>query len=272
MLRSIRIASAVAAACAVAISCSATAIAAAPPRGTLTGTEYRQLSQELVALKRFLHGRTVNWNRGFAACNRAGRSTALLRSQRAGCAAGIGFLESLLNFYADAQRCAALATSTTTSTTTTPTTTAPTGTTTTATTTTATTPTPTTTTPSFNGTELKVIACLQPEYQLISRTTRNIYRADSALRRQVLRRGFVGRCLLTLAETPSELRLERRFALTSRRLSADIALLSKVADGQAPPSAVNATAIEHDAAQFGQTGRVLLRQRRPQKLAVCPHR
>lgn len=280
MLRSIRIATAVAAVCAVTVSASATAMAAAPPpRGTLTAFEYKQLTQELTAIKKFFHSKRATWNQGYAACHDVGQSTALLRSVRTNCDTVLGIDQSLVGFLSDLERCAALSTSTTTTgTTTTGTTTTgtSTGTTTTgASTGTTTTGTTTSTTPSttnqFTPAELQLFACLQPEYAVISRAAKAMSVTQAGLRQQVLARHFVGRCLLTLAPTHADVELSVRFASTSKRLAADVDKLTKVSNGQAPASSINYQQLKNDSGAFSRSSAALSRVKRPQNLAVCPH-
>jgi hypothetical protein len=235
-------------------------------------------------LKKLLKKKNLTWNELYAACHTVGQSTALLKSVRSNCDTGIGIDQSLGGFYSDLERCSALSTTTTT-TTTTPTTTTSTGTTTTGTTTTGTgtTTTATGTTTTGTGTttttgvgtltpaQLKLYACLEPEYAVIGRAAESVYQAQAALRSQVLARKFVGRCLFTLAPTTAQLKALKRFAATSKLLAKDIALLSKVANGQEPASAVNGAQIEKDASAFDTAGTAYAAIHRPQKLSVCPH-
>jgi hypothetical protein len=268
---------------ALAVTPAATARAGSgPPKGMLTGVEYRQLSAEQAAFKRLEHDKRATWNEVYAACRKVGQSTALLRSVRANCDTGLGIDRSLAGFFTDAERCAALSTSTTTTsttTTTTPTGTTTTGTVTTGTTTTGTTGTSTTgtgtTTTGSSGAlltpaELTLFACLQPEYAVIGRAAESVYRAQSGLRSQVLARDFVGRCRLTLAPTTRQLRVLDRFVAASRQLAADVALITKVATNQAPESVLNGDQIKSDSVAFNTAGRAFSRLHRPQRLSVCP--
>jgi hypothetical protein len=204
----------------------------------------------------------------------------LVQSVRSNCDTGIGFDRSLNGFDTDLNRCATLSTGTTTSptptsTTTTGTTTTGTGTTTTGTTTTGTTTTGTGTTTTSTGVltaaEIQLYACLEPEYAVISRAAESIYKAQAALRRKVLARDFVGRCRLTLAPTVAQLRALTRFVATSRQLTRDIALVTKVANGQAPSSAIDEAQIVKDATAFDNAAKAFGALHRPQKLSVCPH-
>jgi hypothetical protein len=239
-------------------------------KATLSKSEYQHLVAEVVAIKKFFHSRPSSWNPAYAACGKAGASTPLLQSIRTGCNAGIGLDVSLTNFYADFARCSALNTPTTTGTTTTTTGTTTTGTGTT-TTGTGTTTTGTGTTGGLSATTLQLIACLNPEYQVIRRSSAALYQSAIGVRSHVLARGFTGLCRRTLAPTPDELTLYRHFASTSRQLAADVNVLTKVADGSAPSSDVNVKQINTDGAAFDRAARVLLTYRRPQKLSVCPH-
>jgi len=281
MIRSIRIAIAVAAASALTVAIAVPALAATS-KASLSGTEYKQLTAEQVAFKKLDHEKRLTWNDIYAACHKVGQSTALLKSVRANCETGVGIDQSLDGFYADVDRCAVLSgdtTTTGTTTTATSTTTTATGTTTTATgtTTTATgtttTGTGTTTTSSGGLTpdDLKLFACLQPEYAVISRAAKSVYEGQARLRTQVLARGFAGRCRLTLAPTTAQLKALMRFVTTSKQLSADVSLITKVANGHAPVSAINDKQVESDSASFSAAGKKFESLHRPQKLSVCPH-
>ena len=299
MIRSIRTVLAAAAVLAVAVAAAVPAFAAAPsPKGTLTATEYKQLTTEQAAYKKLLHRKRLTWNDVYAVCHTVGQSTGLLQSVRANCDTGVGIDQALGGFDADAQRCSALATGTTTGTTTTPTgtTTTGTGTTTTGSTTgttttgtgttttgtatgttttgtgTTTTGTGTTTTPTgLTPTDLKLFACLQPEYAVISRAVKSVYTHQTALRGQVLSRHFIGRCLLTLAPTKEQLHALDRFSTTAKQLAVDVALITKVAGGQAPESAIDGSQIERDSLAFGAAAKAFGVLHRPQNLSVCPH-
>jgi hypothetical protein len=285
MIRSIRTVLGAAAVLAVAVAAAVPAFAAAPsPKGTLTATEYKQLTMEQAAYKKLLHRKRLTWNDVYAVCHTVGRSTGLLQSVRANCDIGVGIDQALGGFDADAQRCSALATGTTTGTTTTPTgtTTTPTGTGTTTTGTTAgttttgagttTTGTGTTTTPTgLTPTELKLFACLQPEYAVISRAVKSVYTGQTGLRSEVLARHFTGRCLLTLAPTKQQLHALDRFSTTAKQLAVDVALITKVAGGQAPESAIDGSQIERDSLAFGAAAKAFGVLHRPQNLSVCPH-
>ncbi len=242
----------VATAGAVAGAASATQPVAAH-RGELTAIEYRQLNAELTAFRRAVKTGRLTWNGLYAACRKVGESTALLRAVRSNCTTGVGVEQALAGFNADAQRCAALTqtvTGTTTASSTTGTSTAAGG---------------------LTSAQLTLIACLEPEYQAISRATGSLYRGQSALRQQVLARRFRGRCLLTLAPTVRQLGLERRFLSTSRRLVHDVVLISRVSAGTLPASALNVVQISADARAFMAAGKAVVETRRPQNLAVCPH-
>lgn len=274
MIRSFRISLAVAAALAVSVAITVPAIAAATaPKGTLTSTEYKQLTAEQVAFKKLeKKKKNLTWNDFYAVCHIVGQSTALMQSVRSNCDTGIGIDQSLNSFYADVERCAALSTATTTSTTTTST---GTGTTTTGTTTTgtdtATTGTSTTGSGALTPAELQLYACLEPGYAVISRAAESVYRAQARLRSKVLARDFVGRCELTLAPTVAQLKALTKFASTSKQLTKDVALISRVANGSAPSSSIDETQIETDATAFNNAAKAFAALHRPQKLSVCPH-
>jgi hypothetical protein len=274
------------AALALSIAISVPALAAAPgPKGTLTSTEYQKLTAEQVAFKKLDKKKNLTWNDFYKACHTVGQSTALMQSVRSNCDIGIGIDQSLSGFYADVERCSALSgtststtttpTSTTTGTTTTGTTTTGTGTTTTGTTTTGTTTTGTGTTTTGSGEltpdQLKLFACLEPEYAVISRAAESVYTAQSSLRRHVLARAFVGACRLTLAPTIAQLKALTKFVSTSRQLTKDVALITKVSNGQAPSSAIDAAQIDSDAKAFDSAAKAFAEIHRPQKLSVCPH-
>jgi hypothetical protein len=286
MMRPLRTLLALAAATVVAVAAAIPALAspaaphgaaaaAAGPRGALTAAEYRQLVAEQLAFRQLRHKRPLTWNDLYAACHKVGQSTRLLQSVRSNCETGVGIAQSLGSFTSDFLRCQALtATTTTTGTTATPTGTGTaTGTTTTSTgtTTTGTTTTGTTITGSLSATDIKLLACLQPAYAVIGRATRSVYVSQTALRRQVLARHFVGRCLLTLAPTVAELHVLDRFAVSAKQLAADVALITQTASAQGAPDPAQAVRIERDAARFSAEGRAFEHLHRPQKLGVCPH-
>jgi hypothetical protein len=275
MTRSLRTAIAVAVAIALSVATVVPAMAAAnAPKGTLTSTEYTQLTAEQVAFKELDKKKDLTWNDFYKACHIIGQSTGLLRSVRSNCDTGIGFDQSLTGFYSDFDRCAELAglTGTTTSTTTTSTGATTTGTTTTGTGTTTTgTGTTTTSSGTFTSQDLKLYACLEPEYAVISRAVESVYKAQAALRSQVLARDFVGRCEPTLAPSIAQLKALTRFVATSRQLTRDVALITKVANGQKPESAINEAQIQKDAAAFDAAAVAFEKIQRPQKLSVCPH-
>jgi hypothetical protein len=240
-----------------------TAAIAAPPRGTLTGTEYKELSQQFAAVKRALAGKNVNWGVADTACRRAGTTSPLLKSQRKSCLDDLATIKALVNFVVDQPKCeAAAATSTGTTTT---------GTTTTGTSTTGATTTGTTTTGGLSSADLQVVVCLDPEYEALSRAATTMYPADAASRKQALVRGFGGTCLATLVDTPADLRHEENFAFTAKHLAADAALLTKISRGQAPTSDVNGTQVVDDATAFDESAKTFLNESSPQKLSVCHH-
>jgi hypothetical protein len=268
MTRSFRIAIAVAAAVALSVAIAVPAVAAAPgPKGTLTSTEYSQLTTEQAAFKKLEKKKNLTWNDFYKACHIIGQSTALLQSVRSNCDTGIGIDQSLTGFYSDVDRCATLSGitgTTTTGTTPTPaTTTTGTGTTTTGTTTTS--------SGQLSPAELKLYACLEPEYAVISRAAESVYTAQARLRSKVLARDFLGRCRLTLAPTRAQLKALTKFVSTSRQLTKDVALITKVANGQAPSSSINEAQIEADATAFSNAAKAFSALHRPQKLSVCPH-
>jgi hypothetical protein len=280
MIRSIRIAIAVAAATALSVAMAVPAMAAAAPKDSLTSTEYKQLIAEQADFKKLDKKKNLTLTELYTACHAVGQSTQLLKSVRTNCETGLGFDQTLASFDSDLARCEALSTGTTTTTTptgttTTGTTTTGTGTTTTGTTTTGTTTTGTGTTTTGSGgltpADLKLFACLQPEYAVISRAVRSIYEGQTGLRTHVLARDFVGRCLLTLAPTTTQLKALKRFASTSKQLSADVSLITKVANGRAPVSTINDKQVESDSTSFAAAGKAFESLHRPQKLSVCPH-
>jgi hypothetical protein len=287
MIRSIRIAIAVAAATALTVAMAVPAMASAAPKDSLTSTEYKQLITEQADFKKLEKKKNLTLTELYTACHAVGQSTQLLKSVRNNCETGLGFDQTLISFDSDLARCEALSTGTTTTTTstgttTTGTTTTGTGTTTTGTTTTGTGTTTTGTTTTATGTtttgsgaltpaDLKLFACMQPEYAVISRAVRSIYEGQTGLRTQVLARDFVGRCRLTLAPTTTQLRALKHFASTSKQLSADVSLITKVANGRAPVSAIDDTQVESDSTSFSAAGKKFESLTRPQKLSVCPH-
>ncbi len=256
---------------AVATVLPAGAGATATRRGVLTAVEFRQLSTEQARFRTLEHRRQLTWNDLYALCGTVGHSTRLLQRVHANCESGVGIDRALSGFFGDLQRCAALSTATTTGTTTTGSATS-----------TSTTPAgpgaPPVTTPAgaasppLTAPELKLFACLEPEYAVIGRAVRATYAAQTALRAQVLVRGFSGRCRQTLAPSSEQLTALRQFVRTSRRLAADVALISRVADGTAPASVLSDAKLAQDSAAFTAAGRDFERLHRPQTLAACPHR
>jgi hypothetical protein len=275
MIRSIRIAIAVAAATALPVAIAVPAMAAAAPKGSLTSTEYKQLIAEQADFKKLDKKKNLTLTELYTACHVVGRSTQLLKSIRNNCETGFGFDQTLISFDSDLARCEALSTGTTTTTTSTGTTTTGTTTTATGTTTTGTITTGTGTTTTGSGAltpaDLKLFACLQPEYEVISRAVRSIYESQADLRSKVLARDFVGRCKLTLAPTVAQLTALKRFLATSKQLAKDVSLITKVANGQAPASAIDDSQIEKDGTAFDNASKAFSKLHRPQKLSVCPH-
>jgi len=241
----------------------------------LTGAEYKQLTQQLVAFNRFLKAKKINWGAGLEACRKVGAATALLQTQRRSCLGELATFHALANFSTAEPKCTAAARATT-GTTTTPTTatgatTTTTGATTTGTTTTGTATTGTTTTTDLSATALKAVVCLNPEYQALGRVAKAMYPRDIAARKEAIKRGFKGRCLATIGGTPAQLRAEEQFAFTSTHLAADAAVLTKVTRGQAPSSDLNPVQLEDDARAFEVAAKAVLTTGGPDKLSVCPH-
>lgn len=219
---------------------------AGSPRGTLTSSEYRQLSDATAALNRSASARAINWARAQAACRSMGTSSALLRSQRVSCVDSIDALEALAEFPSEQARCAAAAIHKSTATT------------------------GTTTTAAGSGV-IRMIICLNPHYESLERYAGAIYRSDIAARKQALQRGFIGTCLATLASTPADLRKERLFAADATKLADDVKLLIRVTDGKAAPSELNQNQIDNDVSRFESSARSVLNEHGPQKLSACPH-
>jgi hypothetical protein len=235
-------------AAAICISASAAAAAA---KGTLTAAEYKQLSAATAALNLSASAKSVNWTKARRACGRTGRATALLRSQGLSCLNSLSVLEALTNFPAEQRRCATTKTTTNTGTTTTGTT--------------------TTGTTEADSAVIRLVVCLNPHYQALARDARAVYTADTAARKQALRRGFTGSCLATLASTPADLRKERQFASASVKLAADVTLLIKVTTGKAPASDFSQTRIDADVKQFETAASAVLAEPSVQTLSSCPH-
>ncbi|HET9094635.1 MAG TPA: hypothetical protein VFN36_06060 [Solirubrobacteraceae bacterium] len=258
---------------ALAVPCAADAARA--PRGVLTVTEFRQLSAEQSRFRELQHRRRLTWSDLYALCGAVGRSTFLLQRIHANCESGVGLDRALSGFFGDLQRCAAISTPpSATGTTTTGSTTSPTGTVTTGTSTGTGTLMPPTGGASapLSASELKLFACLEPEYAVIGRAVRATYGAQSTLRSQVLARGFSGHCRRTLAPSRAQLAALHRFVGSSRRLALDVALITRMADGTAPRGTLNGTQLERDSVAFTAAGRAFERLHRPQTLTACPHR
>ena len=243
MLRPIRIATTLAAICSIIVVGSCASALAAAPKGTLTSTEYKQLSVATAALNRSANSKAINWVKARAACRLIHGNGALLRTQRTSCLDSMTAFAALANFPSEQAHCAASAGKSTTGTTTTPT----------------------------QSAVLKMIVCLDPRYQALERYAKAIYSSDAAARRQALARGFRGVCLATLVSTPADLRKENSFASSTAKLAADVTVVIKVTKGQAPSSDLNQTQIDADVTRFESTARAVLDERGPQKLGACPH-
>jgi len=237
------------AACAVAaISISASA-AAAVPEGKLTSAEYTQLSVATATLNKSASAKSVNWSKARAACTKVGKTTALLRTQRATCFGSVNVFAALAGFPAEQRVCSKRTTTTTG---------------------TGTTTTGTTTTPADSAV-IQLMVCMSPRYQALARDAKAIDRADISARQDALARGFSGSCLATLAPTPAELRTANRFAGATAKLAADVTLLIKVTGGKAPASDFNQAQIDNDVKQFENSATAVLDEHGQQKLSVCPH-
>lgn len=245
--------------CAAAICITASATAA-PPRGTLTATEYRQLAVATATLNSSASSGSIDWTKARAACNQVSKATPLLRTQRATCFGEVNVLEALARFPAEQRRC--------------PKTTTKTGTTTTGTTTTGTTTTGTTTNgpmTAADSSQIRLLICMNSHYQALSRAAKAIDVADIAARKQALDRGFSGSCLAALAPTPADLVAARRFASASGKLAADVTLLIRVTDGRLPASDFNQTRIDNDVKLFENAATAVLVEHGQPKLSICPH-
>lgn len=239
-----------------ALGAFTTASATAVLKGTLTATEFKQLSRATAELNASATAKSIDWRKARGACRHIGTASAVLRSQRTSCLDSMIALEALARFPSEQARCAATDTTPTRSTstsTTTPTT-------------------ATSTTSSAQSPVIRLIVCLSPRYAALRRYARALYSADTAARAQARRRGFTATCLATLASTPAELRTERAFATSTAKLAKDVALLIKVTRGQAPAGQLNQVLMDNDVSRFERSGRAVLEQRSPRKLSVCPHR
>ena len=240
---------------AVIIGASASA-AAAVPKGTLTGAEYRRLSVGMTALDQSVSGKSVNWSRARAACRAVGSATGLLRTQRVSCLESMAVLDALASFPPEERRCRAAVTTTT-------------GTTTTGTTTDTTT-TGTTTTPADSAL-IQLLVCMNPRYQALTRDAKALDTGAIVARNAALARGFSGSCLAALAPTPTELKKSKLFASSTAQLAADVALLIRVTEGKAPSSDFNQAKIDNDVKQFETSATAVLDEHGQPKLSACPH-
>jgi hypothetical protein len=254
MARAKRLAARVAVIAITATGCvcaATTEAAAAAPRGTLTASEYQQLTAATAALDKSASAKAIDWPKARAACGRVSRTTALLRTQRATCFGSVNVLDALASFPAEQRGCPR--TSATTTTTTTTTTTGA-----------------TTTTPS-DSPAIQVMICMNPHYQALSRDAKVIDSADVASRKQALERGFSGACLTALAPTAAELATAKRFAASTAKLAADVVLLSKVTSGKLPAGDFNQTNIDNDVKLFEDSATAVLIEHGQPALSVCPH-
>jgi hypothetical protein len=235
-----------------AATCISAPVAAAAPRGTLTAAEYEQLAAATAALNKSASSSAVDWPRARAACNRVSKTTALLSSQRATCFRTVNVLDALASFPGEQRRCPKSSATTTTGTTTTGSTT-------------STTPT------SADSAVVRLMICMNPHYQALSRDAKALDRADIAARKQALDRGFSGACLTALVPTPAELRTTKRFASSTEKLAADVTLLIKVTEGKAPANDFNQARIDNDVKLFENSATAVLVEHGQPKLSVCPH-
>jgi hypothetical protein len=216
---------------------------AVTPHGKLTSLEYSELSEMISGILASGHSGTVNWKAATAACEKADTSTPLLASQRSSCLAVMSTLSYVVGFAGAQQKCASgiaarggaakAATQ--------------------------------------NTSALQSIVCLDPEYRQLSRLAATMYALDTTARRQALARGFSGVCLATLVDTPPQLQVEQRLAVSAKSLAADAdtisgVLLHKVASGK-----LNITRIDNDATSFSAAFTALTKLGGPVKLSVCPH-
>jgi hypothetical protein len=118
---------------------------------------------------------------------------------------------------------------------------------------------------------LKLVACLDPDYQALGRLAGLNYSIDVLARKDAVARGFMDKCLATLVSTAAQIRDEESFAFTAKHLASDVALITRVEHGKASPSKLNATWIEDDARNFVDAAATLENQKSPQKLSACPH-
>jgi hypothetical protein len=231
---------------AVVVGASASA-AAAVPKGTLTGAEYRRLSVGMTALDQSVSGKSVNWSRARAACRAVGDATGLLRTQRASCLESMAVLDALASFPPEERRCPAAVTTTTDTTTT-----------------------GTTTTPADSA-QIQVMVCMNPRYQALTRDAKALDRGAIVARNAALARGFSGSCLAALAPTPTDLKKSKQFASSTAQLAADVALLIRVTEGKAPSSDFNQAKIDNDVKQFETSATAVLDEHGQPKLSACPH-
>lgn len=230
--------------------CICAEAAAAAPRGTLTASEYQQLTAATSALNKSANAKAIDWSKARAACGRVGGATALLRTQRATCLGSVNVLDALVSFPAEQRGCPKTTGTTTTGTTTSTTTTTPTA---------------------ADSPAIQVMICMNPHYQALSRDARTIDRADIAARHQALQRGFGGACLTALAPTLAELATAKRFALSTTKVAADVVLLIKVTTGTLPAADFNQTRIDNDVKLFEDSATAVLIEHGQPALSVCPH-
>lgn len=231
-----------AAACAALALCASAPVAAAAS-AALTATEYRQLSTATAALDRAASSRSIDWAGARTACRRVSHGTALLRTERASCLDTIAVLDAVASFPAEQHSCSARVRTTNATGSTTP----------------------------ANSAMVRVMVCMSPRYQALSRRARTMYGAEVAARNQALARGFTGACLVSLAPTSTELRTVRRFSQASTRLAADVVLLIRLTRGSAPISAFHQARIDRDVVRFETSATAVLADRNRQNVSSCPH-
>jgi hypothetical protein len=223
------------------------AATAAPAKGSLSATEFTQLTAEITGLKAAEASQHINWRRADAACRKAGTTTGLLRIQRQFCLIVNATSESQFRLQAGAAKCA------------------PAG---------KTTPSTTATTTTFarqTAAEIAQLRCLNSDYQALGRAARAYYHEDQVARREALARGFTGVCFRTLSDTAEEVRHVESFAFTAEHLADDAALITKVDRGQDPAGDVNPVWVDDDVRGFAAALGELDREKPVEKLNSCPH-
>jgi hypothetical protein len=115
------------------------------------------------------------------------------------------------------------------------------------------------------------VFCQAPLYKALARDAADAYASDLKERQTIVRRGFTGACLATLAPSQKQLRDNRGLVAASKQVSADIYVLVNIAHGRAPPSRLTQSRVDaHSSVLEREINKILL-DSSPDNLNSCPH-